>query len=33
MAADSGIDPELAGLDLESLDPTPDVHSLFSYYK
>lgn len=31
--ADSGIDPDLAGLDLESLDPTPDVHALFSYYK
>lgn len=24
---------DLAGLDLESLDPTPDVHALFSYYK
>jgi hypothetical protein len=27
------LDPDLAGLDLEALDPTPDVHSLFSYYK
>lgn len=23
----------LAGLDLEALDPTPDVHALFFYYK
>lgn len=29
----AGIDPELAGLDLEALDPTPDVHALFAYYK
>jgi len=29
----SSFDPVLAGLDLESLDPTPDVHALFAHYK